>query len=177
MAHLTTANPDADRPRVVIVGCGNPNRSDDGVGTSVVRLLKRRGLDRAMDNVGVFDAGTDGMAVMFAARGCSSLIVVDACRSGAQPGAIFEVPGAAVEERRRSAIGLHDFRWDDALAAGRQIFGAAFPREVRVFLIEVRSLELGFELSSEVEAAARTVAGRIEDLLKRRAEGPRVEVC
>jgi hydrogenase maturation protease len=174
MAHLTTANPDADRPRVVIVGCGNPNRSDDGVGTSVVRLLRRRGLDRAMDNVGVFDAGTDGMAVMFAARGCASLIVIDACRSGAEPGAIFEVPGAAVEEAHRPSLNLHDFRWDHALTVGRQIFGAAFPQEVLVFLVEARSLELGVELSSEVEAAARTVASRIEDLLARRGRGTEV---
>jgi Ni,Fe-hydrogenase maturation factor len=30
------------------------------------------------------------MAVMFAARGCDRLIIVDACRSGAEPLAAFE---------------------------------------------------------------------------------------
>jgi hydrogenase maturation protease len=157
------------RPRVAIVGCGNPNRSDDGAGISVVRRLKGRGVDGPASNVHVFDAGTDGMAVMFAARGCRTLIVVDACQSGADPGAIFEVPGAALEQLHRPSLTLHDFRWDNAIAAGRKIFGAAFPDDVLVFLIEARSLELGLELSAEVEAAAATVAVRIQDLLRERA--------
>jgi hydrogenase maturation protease len=168
MADLTTGHPAVDRPRIAIVGCGNPNRSDDGVGISVVRLLKGRGLDGPGD-VSVFDAGTDGMAVMFAARGCTSLIVIDACRSGAEPGAIFEVPGSVLEQVHRPSLTLHDFRWDHAIAAGRKIFGPAFPPDVLVFLIEARSLELGLELSAEVEAAAATVAMRIEDRLRARA--------
>ena len=39
------------------------------------------------------------MAAMFAARGCRTLIIVDASRSGSEPGAIFEVPGAELELR------------------------------------------------------------------------------
>ena len=87
----------------------------------------------------LLDAGTDGMAVMFAARGCRSLIVVDACRSGSEPGAIFEVPGAELEQRYQPTLNLHDFRWDHALHAGRAIFGEEFPDDVVVLLIEAET--------------------------------------
>jgi hydrogenase maturation protease len=118
--------------------------------------------------VKLLDAGTDGMAVMFAARGCRSLIVVDACRSGSQPGSIFEVPGHELEQRKAPSMTLHDFRWDHALFAGRRIFGDEFPDDVTVLLIEAASIALGTELTAPVAIAARKVAARIEALVRAR---------
>jgi hydrogenase maturation protease len=108
------------------------------------------------------------MAVMFAARGCRTLIIVDACRSGSEPGAVFESPGAALEERHRPSLTLHDFRWDHALFAGRRIFGAAFPNDVTVLLIEASTVDFGLELSPVVAAATRKVAERVETLVRSR---------
>jgi hydrogenase maturation protease len=146
--------------RLAVIGCGNATRCDDGVGPAVVRLLIGRGFG-GDEHVRLLDAGTDGMAVMFAARGCEELLIVDACRSGASPGAIFEVPGAELEQRTEAALTLHDFRWNHALHVGRQIFGAAFPRAVTVFLIEAASIDFGCALSAPVQQAAEVVADRI----------------
>src|ERR1700719_819304 len=103
---------------IAVIGCGNPNRRDDGAGCEAVRALAALGLVTDPP-ARLLDAGTDGMAVMFAARGCRTLIVIDACRSGSEPGAIFEVPGAELEQPHRPALNLHDFLWDHALFAGR----------------------------------------------------------
>ena len=148
--------------RVGVIGCGNSNRSDDGVGPAVIRALA---MSPVATDVLLLDAGNDGMAVMFAARGCETLVIVDACRSGAPAGAIFEVPGAALERRPRPSITMHDFRWSDALHAGRMMFQAAFPADVTVFLIEAKSLEYGLELSDEVAASVVAVAQRIDKLI------------
>ena len=45
----------------------------------------------------LFDAGTGGMEILFQARGARKLVIVDACTSGSEPGAIFEVPGQELE--------------------------------------------------------------------------------
>jgi hydrogenase maturation protease len=148
---------------IAVLGCGNSNRCDDGVGPAVIRVLRTRLLD---DRVLLIDAGTDGMATMFAARGRRSLIIVDACRSGSPPGAVFEVPGAEVAQSHVTAPNLHDFRWDDALYAGRQILRENFPTDVVVFLIEVESVAFGIGLSQTVSAAAAIVADRIIELVK-----------
>ena len=148
---------------IVVVGCGNSNRGDDGAGPHVIGALKARGLEQ--NGVRLFDAGTDGMATMFAARGCRTLIIVDASRSNSEPGAIFEVPGSELELSYKPSLNLHDFRWDHALSAGKQIFREDFPSDVMVLLIEAQTVELGVGLSTAVSAAVVKVTDRIGELI------------
>ncbi len=150
---------------IAIIGCGNANRRDDGVGPEVLRLLASDQRAGATANVRLLDAGTDGMGVMFAAKGCRTLIIVDACRSGAESGSVFEVPGRELEQPPRDSFNLHDFRWDHALFAGRKIFREQFPEDVTVFLIEAEHLDFGIGLSQTVACAAHKVAGRIRELI------------
>jgi len=153
---------------IAVIGCGNLARGDDGVGPRVVRALSQRALG-SDPRVRLLDAGTDGMAVMFAARGCRRLIVIDAARSGAPPGAVFEVPGRELENRAAPALTLHDFRWDHALHAGRRLYGEAFPAEVTVLLVEAASTDFSLELSPAVADAVHKVADRVERLVREAA--------
>ncbi len=146
---------------LTIIGCGNLNRSDDGVGIIVVRRLLEKIRGKDLKNIQIFDAGTDGMGVMFKARGSDSLIIIDAGNTGSQPGAVFEVPGHELEGKPPDSFNLHDFRWDHALYAGRKIFKQDFPKEITVFLVEAEMLELGLELSDAVLAASDIVVGKI----------------
>lgn len=146
---------------LAVIGCGNSNRSDDGVGVFVAQSLQQRLRSNPRDDVRVFDAGTGGMEVMFQARGASKLIVVDASKSGSLAGAIFEVPGAELQREHAPSLSLHDFRWDHALAAGRKIFREQFPTDVSVLLIEAQSLDLGLELSTPGRAAAERVIAKL----------------
>jgi hydrogenase maturation protease len=154
---------------IAIIGCGNLNRRDDGAGPEVMRALKARLGGREPD-VLLLDAGTDGTAVMFAARGCRSLIVVDACRSGSEPGAVVEVPGAELQQRYQPSLNLHDFRWDHALYAGRAIYGADFPDDVVVMLIEAADVDFGLGLSPQVTEGVAKVAARVEELVEERLD-------
>lgn len=152
---------------LTIIGCGNLNRSDDGVGVVVVRRLIEYLGRHPTPDVAVFDAGTAGMEVMFRARGAERLVLVDASRSGSEAGAIFEVPGDELARDYQPTYSLHDFRWDHALYAGRRIFGDAFPRDVTVFLIEAEHLGLGCELSAPVSAAAERVLASLKSIVDR----------
>ncbi len=146
-----------------IIGCGNTNRQDDGAGVYVARSLMDVLRERPRDSVRVFDAGTSGMEVMFLARGSDALIIIDANQSGSEPGAIFTVPGEELENMSESSFNLHDFRWDNALYAGRKIYGDEFPAEVTVFLIEAQDLDFGLELSAPVRTAADRVIELVVD--------------
>jgi hydrogenase maturation protease len=152
---------------IAVIGCGNPNRSDDGAGPEAVRRLSARDAC-PVGRVRLLDAGTDGMAVIFAARGARTLILIDACRSGSEPGAVFELNGATLEEPYKHALTLHDFRWDHALYAGRRIFGTAFPNDTVVQLIEAKTVEIGLGLSAPVTAAVDFVVNRVEKLVRAR---------
>ena len=150
-----------------VIGCGNLNRSDDGVGVVVARELMRHRSVR----VSIFDAGTGGMDVMFRARGASRLVLIDASRSGSEPGAIFRVPGEELARDYQPTLSLHDFRWDHALYAGRHI-GASFPTDITVFLIEAATLDLGTQLSEPVRRAADRVVKDIGGMIERHLAPP-----
>jgi hydrogenase maturation protease len=155
-----------------IVGCGNLTRSDDGVGVVVAQRLQAWLRQRGDARVRAFDAGTGGLDVMFQARGARKLVIVDACASGSEPGAIFMVPGHELEQLPEAGYSLHDFRWQHALAAGRRIFGADFPSDVTVFLIEAADLGFGLELTPRVQASAIKVAEQIEALAAAYQDAP-----
>lgn len=152
---------DMTAPALAVIGCGNPNRRDDGVGPQVIALLKEMGLP---PEVGLFDAGTDGMAVMYKARGVARLIIIDARQPEGAPGTLYDVPGEVLQAPPPQSFNLHDFRWDHALYAGRRIYGDDFPTDVRVFLIEAESLELGLGLSPPVAQAAERLAEQVARL-------------
>jgi len=115
--------------------------------------------------VRVLDAGTDGMAVMFAARGSEQLVIVDAARTGVEPGAIYEVPGDVLAREYAPSLNLHDFRWDHALATGKRVFGPACPATISVLLVEVERTSFGLELSAPVEAAADALVARLQAIV------------
>lgn len=162
-----------NRADLTIIGCGNPNRSDDGAGVAVVRrLMDRLGGDRAC-GARLFDAGTNGLQVMFASRGSRELMLVDACATRSEPGSIFEVPGEVLQNVPAPGQGLHGFRWDHAIYAGKKIYGREFPDRVTVYLIEGQTLELGIGLSEPVERAVTRVIDRILERLYARELTPR----
>jgi hydrogenase maturation protease len=146
---------------LAIIGCGNPNRSDDGAGVVVARRLLASFQVEPVPGVQVFDTGTSGLEVMFKARGSRELILIDACKSGSEPGAIFELPGRELERQPEPAYTLHGVRWEHALYAGRKIFKDDFPERVTVYLIEQQNLELGLELSPPVARAVERVVAKV----------------
>lgn len=141
---------------LIIIGCGNSNRQDDGAGAYVAQKLMSL-LKKPHNDVRVFDAGTSGMDIMFQARGCNSLIIIDANQSDSEPGTIFKVPGKELEHIPEPSYSLHNFRWDNALYAGRRIYQDKFPTDITVFLIEAENLDLGVGLSDPVQKASDRV--------------------
>lgn len=151
---------------LTIIGCGNLSRKDDGVGIVVAQQLQAYFREQPNAQVQVYDAGTGGIDVMFQARHASSLLLIDACVSGSVPGTIFKVPGHELANCPIPSYSMHNFRWDHALYAGRQIFGDSFPKDVTVYLIEASDTSFGLELSFAVRQAAETVCDYIRDEVK-----------
>lgn len=143
---------------VVVIGCGNVLRGDDGAGPELVRRLAERGLPAGVRCV---DAGIGGIDAVLAMRGVEEVIFVDACRSESPPGTVHEVPGEAVAGRPAAGIGIHAVRWDHALALARDLFGAEQPRKVTAWLVEAESFAPGAPLSPAVDRALDALVERL----------------
>jgi hydrogenase maturation protease len=150
---------------LTIIGCGNLNRSDDGVGVIIVQRLQQYLIKNPHSEVRAYDCGTSGMEVMFQARGSTKLIIIDASSTGSQPGAVYKVPGIELEALPEPSYSLHDFRWDHAIASGKKIFQQDFPEDVTVYLIEAENLGFGWDLTPAVQKAANFVIEEIVSLL------------
>lgn len=145
---------------VLVVGCGNLLRGDDGVGPVLVRHLWERGVPAGARLV---DGGTAGMDVAFQMRGAGRVVIVDAAATGSAPGTLFRVPGAELAELPPlEGLHSHSFRWDHAIALARWALGDACPTDISVFLVEVAGVELGAELSEPVTAAMEQVIEIVE---------------
>lgn len=130
-------------------------RADDGVGPILIRKLWDLGLP---PGVQVADGGTAGMDVAFKMRGAKRVIIVDASRTGAEPGTLYKVPGYELENLPPlTGIHLHAFRWDHALAFGRWLLKDDYPRDITVYLIEGACFDFG-------ELLTPVVAERMEQL-------------
>ncbi len=147
----------------LVIGCGNLLRGDDAAGPVLIRRMWGRGLP---DGVQCADGGTSGMDVAFKMQGVAEVILVDACRSGSEPGAVFEVSGSEVENLPPlTGINMHAFRWDHAIAFGRWLLKDDYPEDVTAYLIEGENFEVGEGLSPAVDRAVDQLVDRLLERL------------
>jgi hydrogenase maturation protease len=149
---------------VLVVGCGNLLRGDDGVGPVLIRHLWDRGVP---DGAKLVDGGTAGMDVGFQMRGAQRVVIVDACVSqgetGAPPGTVYRLPGEELTDLPPlQGLHTHSFRWDHAIPFARWALGEACPTDITVFLIEAAAMDLGAELSEPVRTGMEQVIELIE---------------
>jgi hydrogenase maturation protease len=138
---------------VLILGCGNLDRSDDGAGLLVVRRLRQLGVD-AREHSG------ETLALIEAWSGCTEVIVVDAVVSGASPGAITAWDArAAPLTARRFRSSTHAFGLADTVELARVL--DRLPPKLYVYAIEGIRFDHGGTPSPEVSEAIERLAQEI----------------
>jgi hydrogenase maturation protease len=75
------------RPQLLIIGVGNPFRSDDAAGIALADRLR----ERVPRGVCVIEETGEGAALLEAWRDAPAVIVVDAVHSGAPPGTLHRL--------------------------------------------------------------------------------------
>lgn len=160
--HPGESDPLLDPPGcdVLVVGCGNLLRGDDGVGPILVRHLWERGMPEGLR---IVDGGTAGMDVAFQMRGAGKVVIIDASATGAAAGTTYRVPGAELAELPPlQGLHTHSFRWDHAIAFARWALGDECPTDITVFLIEAADVSFGADLSPAVTTAMEQVIEILE---------------
>jgi hydrogenase maturation protease len=131
------------RPRLIVLGCGNPFAGDDNVGLELVHRLRARG-GYGCEFRDLPEGGLDLLELFDCA---DILLLVDAVVSGAPPGTLHLVPlpSRDVVPRALAAVSSHGWGLDEAfrlaLALGRRV---------------PRLLLLGVELESVAQGTWRT---------------------
>ena len=157
------AETDDPSPQVAVVGVGNEIMRDDGVGPRVIAELESRPAAET-DEVRLYDAGTTAFLALEAMSGCERAIVIDAIRTGGEPGTVQEyrfVDGAFDGEAPEMT--MHDVSFTEALGYAEDAYD--LPDDVLVLGVEPATIEPGTALSERVERAVPSVVDAILERL------------
>jgi len=144
-----------------VIGLGNELRGDDAVGLRVARLLS----GTLPAEVRVLECEGEPVALLSAWEGHERAVVVDATRSGAEPGTIRRLAaheGPLPSELRRAST--HLLGVADAVELARTL--GRLPARTIVYGIEGGVFDAGAELTPPVAAAAELVAESIRHELE-----------
>lgn len=142
----------------VIIGMGNPQLSDDGVGLAVALAVAERLKD--VMTLTVTELNTGGIRLMEAMAGFKRAVVVDAMLSGATPGTVQRFdPKDFVTTR--NTFSSHDTDFATAYELGLMA-GVSLPEQLFFWGIEAREFDLfGERFTAEVAAAVPVAVERI----------------
>ncbi len=141
---------------VLVIGCGNPVRSDDGLGWHAARALARRWGAEArfladnqveLGEVELMVCQQLTMDLVEKLPGARRVIFIDAAARGT-PGVVTR---EAVAPETPQNLVSHQFDPSTLLAAARALYGQA--PEAVVFSVAAQSFDYSEELSPEVAAA------------------------
>jgi len=142
--------------RTLVLGIGNPDRGDDGVGRAVARRLS----GTLPEGAAVAEHGGEATGVLACIEGAHTVFFVDACASGEPPGTIhrFDVAAAPLPAAA-FALSSHGFGLPEAVELARTL--GTLPPAAVVYAIEGGGFDTGAALSPAVEAAVAEVADRL----------------
>ena len=137
----------------MMIGIGNPFRSDDRAGLEIVRLLQER-IPSEMKRV---EETGDGAELLDAWKGMDCVILIDAIQSGTPPATVYRFDARAESlPTWFSHASTHTFGVAEAIELARHI--DELPPKLIVYGIEGLDFSPGTELSPEVVEALPAIS-------------------
>lgn len=147
-----------ERPQLLIIGIGNPFRSDDAAGIALARRFR----ERILPGVRIIEETGEGAALLDAWRDAPAVILVDAVHSGAPPGTLHRLDLRAQEfPRQFFRFSTHALGVAEAVELARMLH--RLPRCLIFHGIEGKEFASGEGLSPEVE---RVLSPALEGILE-----------
>jgi hydrogenase maturation protease len=114
-------------------------------------------------NVEVYDADTNAFAVLEFMNGKDKAVIIDAYMGDGEPGSLYKLSfnPRCEEPPENFNLSLHDFTFADAIRSGEGIY--ELPREIIIIGVEPKEINLGLELSHELERIKSKV---IEEVMR-----------
>ena len=137
---------------MLIIGCGNRGRSDDGAGILVAERLRELGIE-ADTRIG------DAADLIEAWKGADDVILVDAVVTGAPVGAVQAWDGRQPLASIKATASTHGLGVAEAIELAHVL--DRLPARLRVYGVEGRRFEPGSGISPEVQRAVEEVVQRI----------------
>jgi hydrogenase maturation protease len=146
----------SDLPGVLVVGIGNTDRGDDGVGPAVAQRLR----GRVPPAVGVLECGGDALTLLDDWEGFAAVILVDAVTPIDEPGRVHRIDLV----KNPLPFGFappstHAFGLAEAVELARSL--QRLPPRLVAYLVEAEQFDTGAPLSPILTKVVEDVVERI----------------
>ena len=142
-------------PEILVLGVGNMLMRDDGVGVEAVQRLGAR--YRLPPEVEALDGGTVGLDLLPRLNGVSSLLLLDAVRTGEPPGTLVRLAGDAIPGALALKVSVHELGLEELLDTSR--LSGTTPERIVLLGIVPAVVDWGVGLTPEI-------AEGVDDLVK-----------
>jgi hydrogenase maturation protease len=150
--------------KTLVLGIGNLLRSDDGVGLHVIEKLGEENLAAGVD----LKEASSGLDMLDAIKGYDRLILVDAIKSGGEPGSIYKLS----KEEFGTVPTVHSFSthlnmdFFSMVQLGEKLFPGQIPEDMVIIAIEAENITtISDKCTPKVERAIAEVVDLIKRLL------------
>lgn len=147
----------------LIIGVGNPDRGDDGVG----RLVCRRLHELVGEHARFVEHSGETTSLLSLIETADRVFIVDACLTGGHPGEIRFWDGRHAPVVHKGDLSTHGFGVAAAIELGRVLGG--LPSSLTLCTIEAGCFDVGVPMSEQV----RDAADRLAEMLKAEIEACR----
>ncbi|HXX01905.1 MAG TPA: hydrogenase maturation protease [Candidatus Acidoferrales bacterium] len=137
---------------MLIIGCGNRQRGDDGAGIIAVERLRALGIPAKI-------CTGESSELIDAWSGADDVVVIDAVVTGAPTGTVHVWDGQHPMRPSRPSASTHGIGVAEAIELARTL--GRLPPKLRVLGIEGKTFKMGNNISPEVERAVEHVVERI----------------
>lgn len=139
----------------LVVGLGNPDRGDDGIGPAVAAMLVGR-----LRDADVIARSGDILALLDDWAGYDCVVLIDATLPRSGPGRVHRIDLSSEElPRDLSLSSTHAFGVSEAIALARTL--ATLPRRVIIYAVEGKNFDIGATMSAEAVAGVEQAADMI----------------
>ncbi len=149
--------------KTLVLGIGNSLRSDDGIGIHVAEAVRNEDLSLKID----IKEGLSGLDILGAIAGYDRIIIIDAIKSGGEPGTIYKLSvGDLHAQQTLHAFSTHDIDIPTMLKLGRDLYPGKIPEDIVIIAVEAEDTETFSETCTpKVEKAIQEVVHLIKELI------------
>jgi hydrogenase maturation protease len=137
--------------KTVVLGLGNALLKDEGIGVHVIHALQHNSIP---EEVEIIDGGTSP-DITYLIEDARKLIVVDAARGGGEPGTIYRLALDDITSQGELTLSTHDISLFYSLRLMESLGNS--PEETVIIGVEPKEIDLGLELSPELEQKVPSV--------------------
>jgi len=147
--------------KTVVLGLGNVLLTDEGIGVHVINKMMEMGFPPEVELV---EGGVDGLRLMGVVMDIDRLVVIDAVKGGGSPGSIYRFgPEDLINNTDTSKMSVHQIGILEVIRLSGLV--GKVP-ETTIIGVEPKSVEMGMELTPEIQSKVPRIIELVLDELK-----------